>query len=171
MTPKGYLTSQDLDEMKKEIEKDPNVKIEWLFSGDNIKGSADDIKIEEYPHSQKTDKDLGLAYHIISISNISKQAIFADVKLCISSHITFDSVFAKRLKHPEFYAVKTPEQLRQIFFGIQLWNEALETSEFTTRHKLDYIYPKSTHHYLFRIKPHSFGVYAPVDFVIRGNFI
>lgn len=178
MTPKGYITSQDLDDIKKEIEKDPNVKIEWTYEGsknspiDNLdQGLFLDTKIE--------DREKGLLYMIFFIANKNKNKIFADFYLGIESKgdyvhpspLFLDWIEIKRLKHPEHYAMKSPEQLRKMILPIRL--ERVKDEYFKTKNYLSYIFPRSTHYYLVRIKPTNYTPRPSVNitFESHGTFI
>jgi hypothetical protein len=182
MTPKGYLTSQDLDDIKKEIEKDPKVKIDWTFSDDEKKNKpVDYIDINWFKETKIEDHEKGLIYFLYSVKNKSKNKIFAEVKvsfesiayLGMSGPLLIDWVEIKRVKHPEFYAVKTAEQLRIVTFPIRLEKITNEGELFRCKNNLNYIYPKSTHYYMVRFKPTR---YFPISeahttFQCRGTFI
>ena len=181
-TPKGYLTTQDLADIKKEIEKDPKVKIDWNFSDDEKKkGSVNDIDINWFLDTKIEDHEKGLIYFLYSVLNKSKNMILAEVKIAIESvgqighpsPLFLDWVEIKRVKHPEFYAVKTAEQLRKIVFPIRLERAYDDREYFKPKNNLNYIYPKSTHYYMVRIKPTHYmsTSAASIRFQCEGTFI
>lgn len=178
MSPKGYITSQDLDEIKKEIEKDPNVKIEWTFEKGK-KSSLDDLDQGLFWDTKIEDREKGLLYFIYFVTNKSKNKIFADFYIGLEfkgqfggpSALSIDWIEIKRLKHPEHYAVKSPEKLSKIIFPIRL--ERVRDEYFKAKNYLSYIFPKSTHYYFVRIKPTHYRPTPSINitFESHGTFI
>ena len=154
--------------------------------------TIDHLEITEYPHSHKQDDKNKCIYWIVSIKNLTSNAIFANVhfKIMIDPdprffHFTtpmeFDSARMKRLKHPEFYTIKPVETLFKIVFPIKLVKqdviyETVPKYNFTileTKTNLDYIYPKSTHYYIIRAYPTNYRPMSEkrIDMGVNGVFL
>lgn len=187
------ITGEDLEKIKIKIEEEnPHATINWTYSSDKQNTILDDLVIEDYPQSHIQDDKNELIYFIRSITNKSKSYIFANgrIRITIDMNRSFDSIGyppvldppiffdwieVKRVKHPDFYIRKTPDQLIKIAFHMSL--EKIEYPEslrimFKSRQDLDYINPKSTHYYLLRCKPEVYHPMAgSIDFGFEGTFI
>lgn len=95
MSPKGYLTSQDLDDIKKDIEKDPKVKLEWITTEtkqlpEDHNGKMihpDDLMVYELIDVRNM-KDKGRYYKLMQFKNLHKSITLQN------AHVIFKQQYA-----------------------------------------------------------------------------